>query len=536
MANDNPVYNYDQLGRLTQVVWPSGALASFNYDKMGNRTTVVESAAIAPPGPTLPTVTALPKRSQSDFKNDPMMVLLSTGEIAGWGDNTTGVLANGIIAATNSLAQRALFDPNTTVPPEGANIVDWAFTNANLYVVYDNGWVYSAGDNSYGQLGHGDTTDRPYLKRIEFFVTNTLTVQKVWAQGGYSTTAGGGCVFFSANDTSGNFPLYGCGFNTTGCLGINSTVNQTTPVTNTTIDKTAASHVVDVKMSAGGANINTFLLFNSGKVFVAGWNPQGQLGVNTTTNVTTGFTAALNSSSVAFTTAAAISVNAGNASTSLGNALIIDTSGNVWTSGSNSHGELGQGTTTDLKLFTKVTALSNIASAKLFGGIYGSGYAVTTAGVLWTWGYNGQNQLFKNNTTTPQTTPAAATAVPPGTIAQVFHSRGEQGMATTGQLILVMASGQIAYAGADVGQVPIANTAFPGAYSLIAMPAFILNGSDTITDLFTHGTAQTQRWFILTASGRLFASGSNLDAICAGAATTTAAVANSVWQEITFQA
>jgi alpha-tubulin suppressor-like RCC1 family protein len=115
-------------------------------------------------------------------------------------------LCNGIETATNSLPQRVVFDPTTTVPPSTATIVDWAFTNANLYVVYSNGWVYSGGSNTYGQLGHGDTTDRAYLKRIEYFVTNALSVTKVWANGGFGTTNGGGPVYFQASD----FSMYGC--------------------------------------------------------------------------------------------------------------------------------------------------------------------------------------------------------------------------------------------------------------------------------------------------------------------------------------
>ncbi|MBU6455553.1 MAG: hypothetical protein KGS72_27525 [Cyanobacteria bacterium REEB67] len=482
---------------------------------------------------TQPTVAALPKRSQSDFKNDPMMVLLSTGDLVGWGDNATGVLANGVIAATNSLAQRVLFDPNTTVPPATAKIIDWAFTNANLYVVYDNFWVYSAGDNSYGQLGHGDTVSRPMLKRIEAFITTPMNVTNVWAQGGYTTTNGGGSVFFAANDGT-NFNLYGCGLNTAGQLGISSVVNQTVPVANLSIDRTSASHVIDVKMATVSTFISTYLLFSSGKVMVAGYNGQGQLGVGSTTNVTTGFTAALNAGGP-ITTAAAISANSG--ATTGGNALIVDLSGNVWTTGYNLHGELGQGTTTNLSTFTQVAGLSGIASAKLFGGLTGSGYAFTTANALWTWGSTNLNQIFKNLTSTvAQSTPSSTLTLPSGTISKIFHSRGQQGLATTSQLILLMTDGRLLYSGADVGQIPYDNTVTPGAWSLIAMPAQFLNGAETIADLFVHGTGLTQRWFILTASGRLFASGSNLDAICAGAVATSVAVVTSVWQEITFQA
>jgi hypothetical protein len=506
-----------------------------------NKNASVALSAVTPnvaPTLTQPTVMALPKRSQSDFKNDPMIVQLSTYDLVGWGDNATGVLANGVIAATNSLAQRVLFDPNTTVPPAGSLIIDWAFTNANLYVVYDNGWVYSAGDNAYGELGHGDLVSRGFLKRIESFYTAGVTVTKVWAQGGYTTTNGGGSAFFLTSD----FRLWGVGLNTAGQLGNGGVANLSVPADVSSLaghllDQTAASHVIDVKMATVSTFISTYLLFGGtspGKVMVAGYNGQGQLGVGSTANVTTGFTPALNTSG-AITNAQSISANGG--ATAAGNALIVDVTGNVWTTGYNLHGELGQGTIVNLSTFTKVSALSSIASAKLFGGLTGSAYALTTAGVLWTWGSTNLNQIFKNLTTAvAQSNPTSTLTLPAGTISQVFHSRGQQGLATTSQLILLMTDGHIVYSGADVGQLPVDNIVTPGAWSLIAMPAQFLNTSETISDIFIHGTGLTQRWFILTVSGRLFASGSNADAICAGAVATSVAVLNSVWQEITFQA
>jgi YD repeat-containing protein len=38
-------YTYDQLGRLTQVSYPDGTTVVFDYDSMGNRTTVVITAS-----------------------------------------------------------------------------------------------------------------------------------------------------------------------------------------------------------------------------------------------------------------------------------------------------------------------------------------------------------------------------------------------------------------------------------------------------------------------------------------------------------
>ncbi len=271
MPSNQAVYNYDQLGRLVNVTFSDGAMATYNYDVMGNRTTVVESAATTP-SCCPPTVTAFSKRITGDFKNSAMMVLLSTGELVGWGDTTTGALANGIEDNTMSLAQRLVFDPTSTTPPSTATIVDWVWTNGNVYVIFSNGWAYSAGANDYGQLGKGDTTDRPYLSRIEYFVTNSIEVTKVWAPGGYGTTDGGGPVYFQ----SSTYEMYGCGLNTAGNLG-----NASTPTSNISTPAPCAGigftthHVIDVAAVSNNADVSCYMLFNDGALYVAGYTARG---------------------------------------------------------------------------------------------------------------------------------------------------------------------------------------------------------------------------------------------------------------------
>jgi YD repeat-containing protein len=531
MSSTNAVYIYDKLGRLTNVTFPTGAMATYSYDTAGNRTTVVEVPSITPPPPPSPMAAGFPNRIAGDFKNTPMMVMLTGGELMGWGDNATGVLANGVEAATNNLPQLVLFDPNTTVPPPSATIVSWVFTNANVYVAYSNGWVYSAGSNDYGQLGHGDTTDRPFLKRIEFFVTNALTITKIWAGGGYSSANGGGCVFFQA---SNNLAMYGCGLNLAGNLGnaATPTTNVLTPALCNGINATSASHVVDVKVVLLGTNASTYMLLNDGTLMVAGYNGQGQLGINSLVVQSGIFTSATNPSGN-ISNAAAISANGG--STLEGNALYVDTSGGVWTVGYNLHGELAVGTTVNAKVFAQVTALSTvvITKAELGGGASGFGYAIDSTGKLYTWGYNGQNNLFKDSSTTPQSTPAVVPAgnLPTGVISKVFFAKGEQGLATTAQLIILTTNGQLVYAGADNGQIGITDPV-SGAFNRIATPQDLMDGTDTVVDLFVHGTGLTQRWFVLTANGNLYGCGQNADCICTGGVSSSVPALNAQWQPI----
>jgi alpha-tubulin suppressor-like RCC1 family protein len=519
-------YNYDSLGRLTNVIFPSGAMATFSFDNAGNRTSRVEVPSGATPPPI--TVTSLPKKQCGDFGSKSMIVLLSSGSLIGWGDNTTGVLANGNVGATAAPPQQLLFDPNTTVPPFNATIVDWSFVNANIYIVYSNGWVYSAGQNPYGQLGHGDTTARPQLSRIEYFVTNDISVTKVWAAGSAFTTNGSGCVYFQDS----NYVMYACGQNAYGNLG-----NAATPTTNVTTPAPCAGiltspYVTDVAVSNCDSGYSCYMLTSSGGLMVAGYNAQGQLGTGTTSNVTGAFISATMVGGSDVSDFVSISANGGYTTIPAANALAIDSSGNVWTVGYNGHGELGIGSTTNQTRFTQVTALTNIVEAKLGGGFVGYGYALGSTGTLYTWGYNGGNNLFLNDTTTPVSTPVAPADLP-GAVSKVFLPR-ENNLSTDSQLIVLTTSGRLAYAGASNGQEAIANTQYPGAYSYIASPLSFLNGTETVADLFVHGTATTQRWFVLSSAGNLYACGSNVDAICTGGVSSGTPAANVEWYQISF--
>jgi alpha-tubulin suppressor-like RCC1 family protein len=520
-------YNYDKLGRLESVVFSNGAKATYGYDATGNRTTLVEVPAITPPPPPTPMAAGFGKRINGDFKNNAMLVELSGGELVGWGDCTTGVLANGVIATTDNLPQLLVFDPATTVPPPSATIVDWTYTNANLYVTYSNGWVYSAGQNSYGQLGHGDVVVRPFLKRIEYFAGLTISITKVWAGGGLTSTDGGGCVYFQDS----NYNMYGCGVNTAGNLGnaATPTTNVSTPALCAGINATSGSHAIDVQCSFITATVSTYMLMSDGTLMVAGANTLGQLGINSTTGQSGTFVSAVN---VSGNVANAIAISANSGSTTAANALYVDSSGKVWTTGYNGHGELALGNVTAVHLFTQVAALSNIVQAGLGGGLYGSGYAIDSSHKLYMWGYNGQSNLFLNNATTPQSTPVAPSAanLPSGIISKVFFAKGQAGLSTTPQTILLTTAGLVVYAGADNGQTSVPDAS--GAFNRLAMPQDLVDSTDTVVDLFGHGTGLTQRWFALTQNGNLYGCGQNADAICTGGFASNTAILNVQWQPV----
>jgi YD repeat-containing protein len=527
-------YSYDDLGRLIGVKLSNGAEAIYNYDAAGNRTTVLEIPALIPTF-TPVTVAGLAKPQHGDFLESAMMVLLSSGEIVGWGNNLNGVLANGNSTDTNTPVQKVLFDPNTVLPPTGATIVDWTFTNANLYVVFSNGWVYSAGKNAMGQLGHGDLVARNALKRIDSFVNSSVSISKVWACGSSRETDGGGCVYFQASD----FALYACGEGAMGNLGNAGapTSNLSTPLLCTGVPATTPSHVVHVELAAGRNGFSAYLLFNDGLLKVAGLNNCGQLGVGSTTNVTGGFVNATKLGGTNITNAVSVSATVGSAAATTGAAIIVDAAGTAWSTGRNNVGQLGLGNTVDRSRFEQIlvggVALANLVEARLGGGSNPYGYALNSAGTLYTWGYNGANNLLKNNTTTPVSTPSSVSGLPSG-VSKIFFPLMQEGATSSAQLIVLLTNGRIIFAGGDNGQLSLASAVNTGLFKYLPAPRQILDGTETPVNMFIHGTEALQRWFILTDKGNLYACGSNADTVGTGGVSSGTSAASVEWFKIDF--
>ncbi len=458
---------------------------------------------------------ALPKRGFGDFTSQAMTLLANAQAVFGWGNNATGALANASASAVTIPLQQTLFDPNTTMPFAGATVVDWAFTNGNLYVVFSDGTVYSAGDNTYGQLGKGDNTARPYLSRIDYFATNGITVQQVWAHGAAADTNGGGCVYFqTVGGPPQGYALYACGANATGNLGNGGTTALNTPTLCTGINTIEQATNV-VLASPQGNSFSAYVLTADGQLWVAGGNTYGQLGI-TANPQSAGFTSALTSGGGSLTFVRSISATGGdNAGVS---ALALDYNGNVWTSGYGGSGQLGLNSTGNVNRFNQINpSYFNdipIVQAAIGGGYYGYSYAIDEDGGLWTWGYNAQNNLFLGRTTN-QLTPASNTAVlPAGTVASVFFPR-EEGLGANVQLFALLTNQtQIIYAGLANGQNGVA--APGGNYKYIPLPPLNYQAGETIQSVYVHGTSTTQRLFVLTSVGNLYSFGANTTSVCTG--------------------
>lgn len=273
-----------------------------------------------------------------------------------------------------------------------------------LWVVYNGIWlltkdgdIFTAGDNAYGQLGTGGTTDR-------------LMLAKVSTLGPDATHAGVSCQIAGlhvsnqtdqsaanyasvyAVDTSGR--LFVWGYNGSGKLGIGNATNQSYPVL-----ASAISNVVSVSAGMESAHAIT----TTGDLFRTGAD---QNGINQGAATQT-WTDTTQNNAWQILNADGYYASSSRAAY----AMYMNTSGEVFGIGVNAVGQLGVG---DL---AAKSAWTRCGGSLTFSSFYAAGnsYYPTMAGLggtpgnsdddLYMWGHNANGQLG-NGTTTNNSTPA----------------------------------------------------------------------------------------------------------------------------------
>ena len=238
----------------------------------------------------------------------------------------------------------------------------------SLYVVKENGslWVY--GENGYGQLGLGSTSDITEFTKVTTNVNNDI---KEIITNEFTT-------FILKNDGS----IWACGDNEDGQLGLG---NNTTPITKFTKVTTNVNNDVKQVASCDG---HTVILKNDGSVWVTGRSSYGQLGLgvnptdkNTFTQVTTNINNDVKQ------------IACGGDCT-----FILKTDGSLWVTGRSQNGQLGLGSgVSDKNTFTQVTENINNDVRQIFCRD-NSVFIIKNDNTLWACGWNYSGQLGLNST------------------------------------------------------------------------------------------------------------------------------------------
>jgi alpha-tubulin suppressor-like RCC1 family protein len=261
-----------------------------------------------------------------------------------WGDNAFGNLGNG--TTTNR-------DLPGAVKKLGTGVVQVSAGGFHGLAVTSNGTVWAWGENNAGELGNGTKT------------SSSTPVQVTGMTGVIQVAAGNG--FSLALRSNGT--VWAWGTDTLGQLGNGVTrLTQVTPV--------EVTGLTGVAKIAAGSDFS-LALRSDGTVWAWGHNAHGELGNGTTVN-----------SSVPARVSNIFQVTgiAAGADASLATRT-SSTGTQVWAWGANADGQLGDGTTTDHHTPEHVTGIgtANIASIAM-----GGDFAVVlgTDGSVWGWGRN----------------------------------------------------------------------------------------------------------------------------------------------------
>ena len=266
------------------------------------------------------------------------------------------------------------------------------FNSRFSLAVGSDGNAYAWGYNHFGQLGDGTKTDRttPVMVRKP----DRKTYPDLPADFTYVQVSAGGSHSLAVG-SDGN--AYAWGYNSSGQLGDGTKTSQTTPVMVRKPDrKTYPDLPADftyVQVSAGERH--SLALGSDGNAYAWGYNYYGQLGDGTTTTqITPVKVEKLADAPVDFTY---VQVSGGG-----NHSLALGSNGNAYAWGYNGNGQLGNNETTDSSVPVLVRDPASPAdkSKGLKATQVSAGYehslALGSDGYAYAWGWNRQGQLGDN--------------------------------------------------------------------------------------------------------------------------------------------
>lgn len=296
-------------------------------------------------------------------RNSPHEVLVAgktfSAVVAG-GENSMGVANDGSVYVwgANRYGQLGLpFSSEIPIEVGGGKSFSQMSAGGFFSLALDSdGSIYTWGDNSLGQLGDGTNIDR-----------NTPVEVAVTGKTFSDISAGARVSLVLTTDGS----LYSWGQNYYGNVGDGSKTDRNTPVEISVAGKAIST------MSAG--LVHSLAITTDGDLYAWGRNEAGRLGDGTTTDRSSAVAVA----DVGKTFA---TVAAGGA-----HSLALSSDGSIYAWGSNSDGQLGDGSTTDSHVPAEVVVADRTFSAIAAGEDHS--LAIAADGSLYSWGGNTVGQL-----------------------------------------------------------------------------------------------------------------------------------------------
>ncbi len=298
------------------------------------------------------------------------LVQPTPGTASAWGLNSSGQLGN------NSLAGSLVPVAVDTNGAFGAQPVVAVAPGAGFSLALNfYGQVFAWGKNDKGQLGNNTVVDSQGPVAVD--TSGVLNGQVI-------TAAAAGRQHSLAVGNDGR--VFAWGLNASGQLGNGTTTDSRVPVV---LTSPAISNKFIVAIAAGASH--SLALTSDGLVFVWGANAKGQLGNNSTTDLSTPVALAPS----AFGGKAVKFIAAG-----MTHSLAVASDGQVFTWGDNSSGQLGNNSLTDSRV--PVALATSLFSGKAMASLSASSnhsLALAADGALFSWGANRKGQLGNSSTT-----------------------------------------------------------------------------------------------------------------------------------------
>ncbi|MSQ79862.1 MAG: T9SS type A sorting domain-containing protein, partial [Flavobacteriaceae bacterium] len=326
------------------------------------------------------------------------------------GDNTTTNRATPIQVLKGAYSGTTYLGDNANNP-----IISVSAGGMHNIALAADGSVYAFGWNNYGQLGDNTTTNRATPIQVLKGAYSGTTYLGDNANNPIISVAAG---WYHNIALAADGSVYTFGYNAQGQLGDNTTTNRATPIkvlkgaySGTTYLGDNANNPI-ISLVAG--DYHSIALAADGSVYAFGWNGDGPLGDNTTTDRATPIKVLKG----AYSGTTYLGDNANNPIISVAGgdyySIALAADGSVYAFGNNRHGQLGDNTTTNratpinvLKgAYSGTTYLGDNANNPIISVAAGAYHSIALAadGSVYTFGRNANGQLG-DNTTTNRATP-----------------------------------------------------------------------------------------------------------------------------------
>ena len=303
------------------------------------------------------------------YKNTPVQVSSLSGviAIAGGNDHNLSVKSDGTVWAWGynhygRLGDGTTTDKHTPVQVSGlSGVIAIAGGTFHSLALKSNGTVWAWGSNGFGQLGDGTTTERHTPVKVSG-LSDVIAI----SVGNYHSLA------LKSDGT-----VWAWGYNYYGQLGDGTNTEKDSVGKKTPVKVSRLSGVIAI----AGGTYHSLALKSNGTAWAWGYNSYSQLGDGTTTDRNT----PMQVGSISGVTAIASGAY---------HSLALKSDGTVWAWGKNNAGQIGDGGTTGSGVYRETPVqVSSLSGITAIAGGYSHSLALKSDGTVWAWGSNSWGQL-----------------------------------------------------------------------------------------------------------------------------------------------